>query len=221
MNAILRKARSTVAILVGLLLLALVLMAQQSTEFVIKGKDGSAKVAQVEGSNYVEIDGLARLTNGTISFQDNQIVLTLSSAGASTKPSATPTGFSKQFLTAGIETMARIREWHSALKTAIERGVPLTTGWLNNYQAQSQESLTLASAAISTDSDNSAYPLLVNVFSNMKVLTDKYVQQNQSQDYISPDSLQSDPLEQQIVACGHSLAAMAAAKEFISGGSCQ
>jgi hypothetical protein len=221
MNAILRKARSTVAILVGLLLLALVLMAQQSTEFVIKGKDGSAKVAQVEGSNYVEIDGLARLTNGTISFQDNQIVLTLSSAGASTKPSAPPTGFSKQFLTAGIETMARIREWHSALKTAIERGVPLTTGWLNNYQAQSQESLTLASAAISTDSDNSAYPLLVNVFSNMKVLTDKYVQQNQSQDYISPDSLQSDPLEQQIVACGHSLAAMAAAKEFISGGSCQ
>lgn len=221
MDVILRKTHTTVALLVGLPLLAFALLAQQGTEFVIKGKQGSAKVAQVQGSDYVEIDGLARLTNGTVSFQDNQIVLTLSGAGASMKPSSQSAGFSKQFLTAGIETMARIREWHSALKTAIERGVPLTTGWLNNYQAQAQESLTLASAAISTDSDTSAYPLLVNVFNNMKVLTNEYVQQNQAQDYIAPDSLQSDPLDQQIVTCGHSLAAMAAAKEFISDGSCQ
>ena len=37
-------------------------------------------MVQVQGRNYVDVDGLARLTNGNVSFQGNQIVLTLTAA---------------------------------------------------------------------------------------------------------------------------------------------
>ncbi len=210
------------AALLTLPVLALTLAAQQSTTLVINGQHGAAKVVQVQGHNYVDIDGLARLTNSSISFKGEQIVLTLPNAAAtSSAASSQPKGLSKEFLTAAVEAGARIREWHSALKTAIERGVPLTTGWLDNYQAQAQQSLNLASVAISTDSDKNAYPVLVQVFNNMKALQDKYVGLNKSLTYFSPDSLQSDSLDERIVSCGHALSAMAAARDFVEDSACQ
>ena len=117
--------------------------------------------------------------------------------------------------------MTRVREWHAALRIAIERGVPLGTGWLDAYQAQAQQSLTLTSAAISTDSDKSAYPILVNEFNNMKNLNDKYVGMTKAMNYIDPNSLQSDPLDQKLVACGHSLSTMVSARQFVDDGSCR
>jgi hypothetical protein len=210
------------ALLATLSFLALALAAQQTTSLAVNGQQGSAKVVQVQGHNYVDIDGLARLTNGSISFKGSQILLTLPSLAATVSAAtAQPTGLSKDFLTGGIEAMASIREWHSALKTAIERSVPLTTGWLDNYQSQAQNYLNLASVAISTDSDKAAFSVITEVFNNMKLLSDKYVQLNKSLTYFAPDSLQSDPLDQKIVSCGHSLATMASAKQFFDDGSCR
>jgi hypothetical protein len=197
------------------------LAAQQTTSLVLSGHQESAKVVQVQGHNYVELEGLARITNGTISFKGSQIILSLPGGAApASAPTATP-GFSKDFLTAGIEAMARVREWHSALRTAIERSVPLGTGWLDAYQEQAQQGLTVASAAINTDSDKNAYPILVGEFNNMKSLNDKYVGMTKNLDYINPNSLQSDPLDQKMVACGRSLSAMASAKQFIDDGTCR
>lgn len=216
------------ALLLGAPLLTLTLAAQQGLTLIVSGQQGSLSVFQQQGHNYVDIDGLARLTSGSISYNGNRIVLTLpgiAGAGAGNNSAAISQdnqgGFSKAFLTAGVEYVARIREWHSALRTAIERGVPLNTGWLDSYQAQARESLNLASVAVNNDSDRNGYQLLLNVFNNMKALTNEYVQLNNSQTYFAPDSLQSDSLDQSIVACGHSLAAMAAARQFIDDGSCQ
>src|SRR5271168_1257564 len=122
------------------ILLALVLSvaAQQSSSLIIAGQPGSARVIQIDGKNYVEVEGLARLTNGAISFSGNQIVLNLQSATAAAPASAAPdTGFSKEFVTAGMEAMAQMREWHAALKNAIDRGYPLAEDWLaaNRVQA--------------------------------------------------------------------------------------
>lgn len=210
-----------------LLVLPAMLLSQAAppnTSLVVPGQPGSIKVLQVQGRNYIEVDALARLINGSVSYNTSQIVLTLPGTAATVNSSPSPSeqaGFSRAFLTAGIEDMARTREWHSALKTAIERGVPLTTDWLSAYQAKAQESLGLASVAASTESDKSAYQLLLNVFYKMKDLTDKYVQLTNSQTYFPPNALQSDSLDQSIVACGRSLSAMAASKQFIDDGSCQ
>jgi hypothetical protein len=221
MNSGKRGNSRTIVALLTLSLLAVTLAAQQSTSLVVNGQQGDAKVVQVQGHNYVEIDGLARLTNGSISFKGNQIVLTLPGTEAASAGSKSTPDFSKDFLTAGIEAMARVREWHSALKTAIERGVPLGTGWLDAYQAQAQQALNLASIAVNTDADKNGYPVLVSMFNNMKTLSDKYVQQTKAMVYIDPNSLQSDPLDQKIVACGHSLSAMASSKQFIDDGACR
>jgi hypothetical protein len=202
--------------------LALCLAAQQSMTLVISGQPGSAKVTQIDGHNYVEVEGVARLTNGSISFRGNQIVLTLPSATADSPPSGDPTaGFSKEFVTAGIEAMTQIREWRAAMRNAVERGYPLSEDWLKTNRAQAQRALRLASLAINTTSDKSVFPFLTNEFNNMRALNDKYIQMSVARTYIDPSSLDSDPLDRKITACAHSLASMATANQFVDDGSCQ
>jgi hypothetical protein len=221
--------------LLTLSVMALPLAAQQSSSLVVSGQQGQASVIQVQGRNYVDVDGLSRLTGGSIRFDGNQIVLTLPGSGANApappagRPAvqeaaqapSSPPGFSKAFVAAGTEAMALVREWHTALRTAIEHGVPINDQWLGTYYAQARESLRLASVATSTDSDKNAYPFLVHEFNNMKSLSDQYVQTTKDMTYIDPQSLQSDPLNQKFVACAHSLSSMASANQFIDDGSCQ
>jgi hypothetical protein len=216
------------AVLLTLSVLVLTVTAQQTNSLVVSGQEGQATVIQVQGRNYVEVEGLARIANGTISFNGNQIVLQLARSGGTNPPSVTPSpspppspGFSKGFLNTGIEAMVRVREWHTALKAAIERGVPVNADWLEAYRTQAQQGLRLASVAISTDADKNAYPFLVNEFNNMTTLAAKYVQMTKSMNYFAPDSLQSDPLDQKILACGRTLSAMVTANQIIDDGSCQ
>jgi hypothetical protein len=207
--------------LLTLALLGLALAAQESTSLAVNGHQGAAKVVQLHDHNYVEVEGLARITNGTISFKGNQIILNLPTAEvAPAAPQAKP-ALSKDFITAAFEAMARLREWHAALKTAIEKGVPLATGWLDTYQSQAQDALRLAAVSVNTEQDRRSYPLLVSEFNNMKALNDKYVGMTKAMNYIDPTSLASDPLDQKLTACGHSLAALASAQQFIEDGNCQ
>ncbi len=213
-------------------LLALCQAAQQNRILVVNGQLGQVTVVQMNGRSYVDLETLARVANGSLSFSGNQITLTLPSsanappaAPASTSATSPPApanpGFSKAFLKAGIEAMSLVREWHSALANAIQNGFPLAESWLSGYRIQAQAGLRLASVAASTDSDQSAAQLLNNEFENMKTLSSNYVAARQSLDYIAPDALANDALNQKIVNCGHSLAAMAASGQFADDGSCQ
>jgi hypothetical protein len=202
--------------------LAFSLAAQQSKSLIIDGQPGSAKVIQVGGRNYVEVEGLARLTNSSISFNGKQIVLTMPGATSDAPTPASPTtGFSKDFVTAVIEAMAQMREWHAAVKSAIQSSYPLTDNWLATYRSQSLQALRLASVAVNTTSDKDALPFLTNQFERMRKLSDKYLQMTKSLNYIAPDSLDTDPLDQKIRACTRSLASMATANQFVDDGSCQ
>jgi hypothetical protein len=202
--------------------LALAFADKQSTSLSIAGQTGSAKVIQVDGRNYVEVKAFARLTNGSISFNGNQIVLTLPGASADVTPSDPPAmTFSKDFVRAGIEAMAQVREWHAALKNAIEHSYPLNETWLAACRGQAQQALRLAGVAVNTAADKNALPFLTNEFNNMRQLSDNYLQMAQSMTYITPDALDGDPLDQKINTCAHSLASMATANEFVDDGSCQ
>jgi hypothetical protein len=199
----------------------------QNRTLVINGHSEQVPVIQANGRSYVDLEALAQAVNGSLSFAGNQIVLTLSGSPANTTatPTAAPTqalssGFSKGFLKTGIEQMATIREWHTALAAAIQNGTPVAADWLAPYRAQAAMNLRLASVAVSTDSDRSALQLLNNEFQNMAKLTDKYVAARANMNYVSPDALQNDDLNQRIVNCGHSLASMAASGQFVDDGSC-
>lgn len=210
------------AAVLTMFVLVVSLIAQQTNSLIIAGQPGSAKVIQVDGRNYVEVESLARLTNGSISFNASQIVLTL--PGSSPDSSAAPppaTGFSKDFISAGIEAMAQIREWHTALKNAIQQGYPLAENWIAPYRNQSRQAVRLVSLAQNTPADKNAFPFITNEFNNMQQLTAKYLQKAANMDYISPDSLDNDALDQKIRTCARSMASMATANQFNDDGSCQ
>jgi len=207
--------------------LALCRAAQAPQTLIVNGQRTQISVVQMNGHSYVDLEALARAANGSLNFNGNQISLTLPSAGDSPAPAPAPASsaanseFSKSFLRAGIEQMTIIREWRTALANAIQNGFPITEDWLSAYRSQATTALHLSFVAISTDSDRNAYRLLNSEFENMKLLSSNYVAMRQSMQFIAPDSLTSDPMNQKILDCAHSLAAMAANGQFVEDGSCQ
>ncbi|HMD43483.1 MAG TPA: hypothetical protein VKH45_10435 [Candidatus Acidoferrum sp.] len=223
-----------VALAIALILpvLGLSQSAAQSLTLDMNGQQAQLPVLQMNGRNYVEVEALARATSGAVSFQGNTMHLTLGggagNGGSSNSASSTPSqnaqpanpGFSKEFVRSGIEFMSSIREWRSVLSNGVANGYPIASLGLGYYQAQAQTNLRLSSTAIVTDSDSSVYALLNNEFANMKKLSDKYIAKAQNMNYIDPDSVKNDPLDQSVINCAHSLAAMASSGQFNDDGSC-
>jgi hypothetical protein len=211
----------------SVLVLVKLTAAPQNRTLVLTGHPGELAVMEMGGRYYVDVEALTRVANGSIHFKGNQIVLTLSMPAANTpatnsqaSPSAA-SGFSKDFLRAAIEEMSVIREWRSALINAVRQGYPVTEDWVAGFRGQAQENLRLVSVAASTDADRNALRLLNNEFTNLKKLTDRFVDANRSRSYVPPNALDNDPLDQRILSCAHSLAAMAANNQFVDDGSCQ
>ena len=194
---------------------------RQNSVLVVSGQPGQAPVLQINGKSYVDIEALAQLTNGSLSFKGNQLTLTLPASDATAPASQQPSsGFSKDFMKAGIEAGSTIREWRTALSSAIQNGYVVTDDFVARYRDQSVTSLRLASVAVSTDSDRNAFQLLTNVLDNMQKLSNKILAARQNMNYISADVLRDDPLNQQILSCARSLASMAASGQFQDDGSC-
>jgi len=206
--------------------LALSQSTQQNVMLVVNGQPGQAQVLQINGRSYVEVETLARLTNGSLGFKGNQITLTLPTSAANAPASSSPasqsatSAFSNDFMKAGIEEMSVIREWRSALVNAVQNGYPVTDAFVAGYRNQATTNLRLASVAASTDADRSAFQLLSNELDNMRQLSNKVLAARKSMNYISPDALKDDPLDQQILTCARSLAAMASSGQFQDDGSC-
>jgi hypothetical protein len=219
----------------GLMLVTLLLLsgiiwsqaAQQNPTLTISGQPGQTPVLQINGRSYVDIEALARLMNGSLSFKGNQTTLTLPGSDTNTPPATASAasqpdnpGFSKEFMRAGIEEMSVIREWRSALINAVQNGYPVTDAFVAGYRGQAATNLRLASVAASTDSDRNAFQLLSNEFDNMQKLSHKILAARKNMNYLSPDALKGDPLDQQILTCARSLAAMASTGQFQDDGSC-
>jgi hypothetical protein len=90
----------------------------------------------------------------------------------------------------------------------------VTDDWVAGYRRTAESKLSLASAAVTTDSDRSGFTLLSNEFSKMQMLSDKYLALRKSLTYIAPDSLENDPLDQQLLNCARGLASMAGSGQF-------
>src|SRR5258708_38786643 len=67
---------------------------RQSRTLIINGQAGQAEVIKIDGRSYVDMDALARITNGSLRFKASRILLTLpvsaASAPASVPASAPP-----------------------------------------------------------------------------------------------------------------------------------
>ncbi|HEY6414466.1 MAG TPA: hypothetical protein VIX42_12320 [Edaphobacter sp.] len=207
---------STEFSLSALLLMPAIVLAQASQgdmTLSIRGHEGQARVIQSGGRSFVDVESLARITGGTLGFQAGQIVLTLPDASAT--PPRTPqqeaakTGYSREFLRAGIEAMSAIREWRSTIENAIRTNNPVDESWVSGYRRSAESGMALAIAAATTDSDRKAVPLLQNELSNMRQWSDRFLNMRKTASYISPDILDNDALDQKILACAQGLAAQA------------
>lgn len=228
---------TNVALLLIILAGALSLGAAQGHTLVLNGDSTDVPVIFVGGHPYVGLEALANALNGSMSSSGAMVALSLpvgsanrapsaATASAAPAPAATQAapsnpGFSREFLNAGIEQMSTLREWHTALQTAIQNGIPLSEGLLQPYRAQATSNLRLANVAINTTADRNAYQLLNNVYVNMGKLSDKYVNMRANMTYIAPNALQNDDLNQRVMSCGRFLGAMAASGQFSDDGSCR
>lgn len=118
------KAKSIVCLIAALLLVApLIGLSQDANQkgfLIINGQPDHVPLIQVNGRRYVDLESLTHVTNGTLSYSGNHITLNLPGPGANASNSFLNQGFSKEFLRAGIEEMGTLREWHTALASAIQ-----------------------------------------------------------------------------------------------------
>lgn len=203
---------------------------QQSRTLVINGQSGEAAVVKLDGRLYVDLGTLASIANGSVTFEGNRIVITVPPASPNEavvvrqpdQPAGS--GFSREFMRAGIEEMALMREWASPLAYAIQNGYPVTEQWVAGYREQAANGLRLASVAATTDADRSALQLLTSEFEAVKEWSNKLLEARKSMDAakyaMSASALQNDPLSQKIVACGRFLGPMLASGQFQDDPSC-
>ena len=194
---------------------------QQAATFTITGHAGEAQLLQINGKSYVEIETLARLTQGTLSFKANQTTLTLPPPEAEAQASTprSKAGFSTAFVQAGIEEMSLIREWRIAIVNAVQNNTPVSEDWVSAQHRLADKNLALASAAASTDDDRSAFPLLTAEFNNMQKLSELYLALRKQASFISPDNFDIS-LEEQILSCARGFVLMTENHEFQDQAAC-
>jgi hypothetical protein len=207
---------------------------QHSRILVIDGQAGQAPVIEKNGRAYVDVEALTQITHGSLRFKADRIVLTLPRSNVNPPMTEPPTkqahapivgsGLSRDFMLAGIEEIATMREWASTLGYAIQNGYPITEIWAVQSREQAAHNLSLAAAAASNESDRNALQLLTNEFEAAREWSNKLVQERKAMDTakyaISDNALREDPTSQKIITCGHFLATMLGSGSFKDDPSC-
>lgn len=220
-------------ILGALLMSALMVLAQTGAQremLSVQGYQGHARVIRDRGRAFVDAEELARITKGSLSFEEDRIILTLapSDSSESARDTAGKSGFSPAFMKAAIEAMASIREWGGMLQVIVENGYPVGKAMAGNtiraYQGRAADRLALASAAASTDDDHRGLELLRNEFNNVQAWAQWFVDARNSLNAAdlstSENPLKDDEDAQKIIRCGQFLAQMFAGGTFEDDAAC-
>src|SRR5580704_15011888 len=122
-----------------------ILLAQTAPgkSFVVNGKTAGATVREIDGHSYIDIESLARVTNGTITIEPNRIVLTIPTASSAVVTAAAAPeviqaslGISRDFARAAISELAEMREWRGAVGAMITYGLAAGTATAQDYHAR-------------------------------------------------------------------------------------
>jgi hypothetical protein len=204
---------------------------QQRQTVVINGHSGEIIVYQISGKSFVDLETLVRIANGSVSFQQNQIVLTFPSAQPvnSAAPAAPPqpvaTGMTDDFMKAALQTLSVTTDWTNTLAYAAQHGVPGDGSRLVVFHRRASEALRLSQVAASSNSDQEALQLLTNYVNTVQGWNDTLVSQRKSMDTgqysMTPNSMQNDPAYQKITACSKFLSSMLPSGQFQDNGSCR
>lgn len=227
------KTTRNAVLLVVLVMIVVAAPAQAQGErevLSIEGYAGEASVVRVQGRTYVDVQDLARITGSSLRFENERIILTLPCCDASrtSADNAKRPGFSRPFMSAAIEAMASLREWGGTLMITVQNGYPVGNNMAGNtiaaFQGRAAESVGLAAAKASTDSDYRGLELLRNELNNAQAWSDRFVQARSSLSAanmtISEHAFDKDEEAQKILRCGQFLAQMFASGTFQDDASC-
>jgi len=201
----------------------------QSRTLVVNGHSGEAAVIQENGHAYVDLEALAQIAGGSLSFSPKQIVVTLPPPTESTPtsveaPSPQNSGLSRDFMKAGLEEIGLIREWASPVAYNIQNGLPIEQAWVTHYQERAANGLRMAAVAVSTNSDRDALQLVTNEFDGVREWSDKLLEAQKSMNTakysMSENALRNEPLSQKLITCWRFLASMLGSGSFQDDSSC-
>ena len=221
-------------VIVGAMLMPVVMaIAQTQVQremLLVRGYQGQATVVRNHGRVFVDVQDLAQITKGSLSFEEDRIILTLAPSDASkpARDAVKRSGLSLAFMRASIEAMASIREWGGMLQVIVENGYPVGKAMAGNtiraYQGRAADSVALASAAASTDDDHRGIELLKNEFNHVQAWSDSFLDARNSLRAAdlstSEHPLKDDEDAQKIIHCGQFLAQMFAGGAFEDDASC-
>jgi hypothetical protein len=214
------------AALLGLILsLAGVLLAQRAPDkiLVVNGKAMPATIREIDGHSYVDVESLAQITNGMVTFQANRVLLTIPETHSDPALPHPAPGLSNNFAKAAITSLAEMKEWQGALRAMVVYGLATGGEWARSYQDQVMTSLEQATAAASTDSDRGALQLLDNEFANLASWAGNLIAERQALDgarTVDPNALKNDPTLAKLTDCGRFLGAMLVSGSVADDSSC-
>ncbi len=209
--------------------LAGVLLGQRTPDkiLVVNGRTPGAAVWQTEGRYYIDIETLARITNGVVTVEPNRIVLTIPGSDSSVMPRIAPSqatqGLSKDFARAAIAEVAEMREWRGAIGTMITYGLAMSGSWAQEYHARVEGGLSQATEAASTEADRNALQLVRNEYDKLTGWASVVFAERQALNgarTVDPNAMQNDVALAKITSCGRFLNAMLASGVFADDSSC-
>lgn len=196
----------------------------QKRTLVINGRSGEALIYRIDNQSFIDLESLARIAHGSVSFQGDQITLTLPVTTSTESGTATRAGMTPSFMAAAVQGVAAIKEWHTTIADAIERGVPGNGSRLVIYHDRAAEKLRLATINVSSDQDRQAAQLLSNHFKQVDHWKSKLVDARKSMNTgnysITPDALQKDAEYQKIASCAQFLGTMLPGGQYKDDPSC-
>jgi hypothetical protein len=216
---------------------------------IVNGQTLDAGVILVEGRSYVDIEGLAEGMGGSVTFEANQISLTIPgpppSEAAQTPPPSpapqtpppseapqtpppstapqTPEVMSKDFQKIAVFTLAEMREWKGAISTVVTSGIPVVGTWSQDYHDRGEADLMQAALAASTEPDRQALQLLQQQLTRLSEWADTVLGEREALNAdrtINPNSLQNDQSLAKISKCGQFLSSMIVSGTFSNDSSC-
>jgi hypothetical protein len=207
---------------------------------IVNGQTLDAGVVLVQGRSYVDIEGLAEGMGGSVTFEANQISLTIpgpppseapqtqpASEAPQTPPPSTapqnPEGMSKDFQKIAVFTLAEMREWKGAISTVVTSGIPVVGTWSQDYHDRGEADLMQAALAASTEPDRQALQLLQQQLTRLSEWADTVLGEREALNAdrtINPNSLQNDQSLAKISKCGQFLSSMIVSGTFSNDSSC-
>ena len=203
-----RKGYLSIAAVLGC---AMIVGGQSRVEqrtLVINGHPGEATVYRIDNRAFVDLETLVQIGSGSVEYQDGRIVVTLPSIRSSpTMPQsdAAEPSLSSGFVTAAIQELATIKEWHSTIAFALQRAVPGDGSRLAVLRDRTVTGLQLTTVQAGNDADRAALALLTSHFKRVDTWYSKVMGEHRTMDTakysMSVDALDRDPDYQQLKKC--------------------